>query len=175
MTKGIEAEFLFEALISGKHGFFHIDGLTIKKTVFGATGLFNEALVVSEDSDLFWKMALKTRLVGGLLEEPVAKRGIHDTNIFDREDLYKIYVIKMYESLISWSSKNGIPLIKIDTLLKWIWLLKYKQNNNLLNNTLYWTKLFFTNPKILFTYLSIKYFPIIRQRQILFPFLYRKN
>ena len=83
---------------------------------------------------LFWKMALKTRLVGGLLEEPVAKRGIHDTNIFDREDLYKIYVIKMYESLISWSSKNGIPLIKIDTLLKWIWLLKYKQNNNLLNN-----------------------------------------
>lgn len=175
MTKGIEPEFLFDALISGKYGFFHIDGLTIKKTVFDATGLFIEALVVSEDSDLFWKMALKTRLVGGLLEEPVAKRGIHDTNIFDREDLYKIYVIKMYESLISWSSKNGIPLIKIDTLLKWIWLLKYKQNNNLLNNTIYWTKLFFTNPKLLFTYLSIKYFPIIRQRQILFPFLYQKN
>lgn len=175
MTKGIAPDFLFDALISGKYGFFHIDGLTVKKTVFDVTGLFNEALVVSEDSDLFWKMALKTRLVGGVLEQPVAKRGIHDANVFDRDDLYAIYVIKMYESLISWSSKNRIPLVKIDTLLKWIWLLKYKQNNNLINNTLYWSKLFFTNPKILFTYLSVKYFPIIRQRQILFPFLYPKN
>ena len=175
MTKGIEPEFLFDALISGKYGFFHIDGLTVKKTVFDATGLFNEALVVSEDSDLFWKMALKTRLVGGALEEPLAKRGIHDANIFDRDDLYKIYVLKMYESLISWSSKNGIQLVQIDTLLKWIWLLKFKQKSGLVKNTAYWSKLFFTNPKLLFTYLSIKYFPIIRQRQILFPFLYGKN
>jgi hypothetical protein len=175
MTSGIEPNFLFDALISGKHGFFHIDGLTVKKTVFELTGLFNEALVVSEDSDLFWKMALKTSLLGGVLEKPLAARGIHEANIFDREDLYKIYVIKMYESLISWSSKNGIPLVKIDTLLKWIWLLKFKQNNGLLKNTVYWSKLFITTPKLLFTYLCIKYFPLIRQRRILFPFLYRRN
>ena len=175
MIKGIEPDFLFDALISGKYGFFHIDGLTVKKTVFQATGLFNETLVVSEDSDLFWKMALKTRLFGGVLEGPVAKRGIHDANVFDRVDLYAIYVIKMYESLISWSSKNGIPLVKIDTLLKWIWLLKFKQKNGLLQNTAYWAFLFFTTPKILFTYLSVKYFPIVRQRQILFPFLYPKT
>jgi glycosyltransferase involved in cell wall biosynthesis len=175
MTSGIEPTFLFDALISGKYGFFHIDGLTVKKTVFDVTGLFNENLVVSEDSDLFWKMALKTRLVGGVLEKPLAARGIHEANIFDREDLYKIYVIKMYESLVSWSSKNGIPLVKIDTLLKLIWLLKFKQNNGLLKNTAYWSKLFITTPKLLFTYLSIKYFPVIRQRQILFPFLYRRN
>lgn len=175
MTKGIEPDFLFDALISGKYGFFHIDGLTVKKSVFLVTGLFNEALVVSEDSDLFWKMALKTRLFGGVLEEPVAKRGIHDANVFDRGDLYAIYVIKMYESLIAWSSNSSVSLEKIDTLLKWVWLLKFKQNNGLQHNTLYWFKLFFTNPKILFTYLSVKYFPIIRQRQILFPFLYSKN
>ncbi|MFV8378261.1 glycosyltransferase family 2 protein [Flavobacterium sp. LB3R33] len=175
MTTGIEPDSLFDALISGKYGFFHIDGLTVKKSMFDATGLFNETLVVSEDSDLFWKMALKTRLVGGVLEEPVAKRGIHDANIFNRDDLYQIYVIKMYESLIAWSSNNSIPLAKIDTLLKWIWLLKFKQKNGLLQNTIYWSKLFFENQKLLFTYLSIKYFPIIRQRQILFPFLYRKN
>ena len=175
MTSGIEPNFLFDALISGKYGFFHIDGLTVKKTVFDTTGLFNETLVVSEDSDLFWKMALKTRLVGGVLEEPLAARGIHEANVFDREDLYKIYVIKMYESLISWSSKNGISLVKIDTLLKWIWLLKFKQNCGLGQNTVFWSKLFFTNPKLLFTQLSIKYFPIIRQRQILFPFFYRRN
>ncbi|RDI58342.1 glycosyltransferase family 2 protein [Flavobacterium glaciei] len=175
MTTGIEPDSLFDALISGKYGFFHIDGLTVKKSMFDATGLFNETLVVSEDSDLFWKMALKTRLVGGVLEEPVAKRGIHDANIFNRDDLYQIYVIKMYESLIAWSSNNSIPLAKIDTLLKWIWLLKFKQKNGLLQNTIYWSKLFFENQKLLFTYLSIKYFPIIRQRQILFPFLYQKN
>ncbi len=173
MTKGIESDFLFDALISGKYGFFQIDGLTVKKTVFDVSGLFNEDLMVSEDSDLFWKMALKTKLVGGILEKPVAKRGVHDANVFDREDLYRIYVIKMYESLIFWSSKKGIPLTKIDTLLKWIWLLKFKQKNSLLNDSLYWASIFFSNPKLLFTYLSVKYFPIIRLRKELFTFLYR--
>ena len=166
--KGIEPDFLFDALISGKYGFFQIDGLTVKKTIFDKTGLFNENLVVSEDSDLFWKMALKTKLVGGILDKPIAKRGIHDSNIFDREDLYEIYVIKMYESLIFWSSRNRVSLSKVDTLLKWIWLLKFKQKNSLINDCNYWNSLFFNNPKLLFTYLSIKYFPIIRLRKELF-------
>lgn len=175
MTKGIAPEFLFDALISGKYGFFHIDGLTVKKSVFQATGLFNESLLVSEDSDLFWKMALKTRLYGGVLDEPIAKRGIHDTNVFDRTDLYAVFVIKMYESLIAWSSRNNIELISIDIFMKWLWILKFKQNKGMLHNCSYWFLLFIKNPKILFSYLSIKYFPIIRQRQILFPFLYHQN
>lgn len=175
MTNGIKPHFLFDALISGKYGFFQIDGLTVKKTIFNRTGFFNETLVVSEDSDLFWKMALKANLIGGVLVSPVAKRGVHHSNIFDRDDLYKIYVIKMYESLISWSSRNSISFSKVDTLLKWIWLLKYKENNRLLKDIGYWLKLFGNNPKLIFTYLSIKYFPIIRQRQMLFPFLYKKE
>lgn len=175
MTNGIKPHFLFDALISGKYGFFQIDGLTVNKSIFDRTGFFNETLVVSEDSDLFWKMALKGSLKGSILDSPVAKRGIHDSNIFNRDDLYKIYVIKMYESLISWSSRNSISLNKVDTLLKWIWLLKYKENNSLLKAIGYWLKLFGSNPKLVFTYLSIKYFPIIRLRQILFPFLYKNS
>jgi glycosyltransferase involved in cell wall biosynthesis len=175
MTKDIAPDFLFDALISGKYGFFHIDGLTVKKSVFEATGLFNESLLVSEDSDLFWKMALKTKLYGGVLDGAVAKRGIHDANVFDRNDLYGVYVLKMYESLLAWGSKNKIELVRIDLFLKWIWILKFKQNKGMLNNCKYWFLLFSTNPKILFSYLSIKYFPIIRQRQILFPFLYRQS
>lgn len=173
MRKDIAPDFLFEALLSGKYGFFHIDGLTVKKTVFKVTGLFNENLMVSEDSDLFWKMALKINLFGSVLDKAIANRGIHDSNIFDRADLYQVYVIKMYESLISWSATNQVPLAKIDLLLKWIWLLKFKQNKGMLHNIGYWMQLFSTNLRLLFTYLSVKYFPIIRQRQILFPFLYR--
>jgi hypothetical protein len=45
----------------------------------------------------------------------------------------------MYESLISWSSK--MELVKIDILLKWIWLLKFKQNNI----TVYWSKLYYNS------------------------------
>lgn len=172
VTQKIKPEELFEALISGKYGHFQIDGLTIKKSVFDTIGFFNESLMVAEDTDVFWKMALKCRLETGIIDQPVAMRGVHDANVFNREDLYKKYTIKMYESLIFWSSREQIPLNKIDILFKWVWILRHKEKNKLYIDIIYWAYLFRTNPKLLFSLLSVKYFPIIRLRKKLFPFLY---
>lgn len=175
VSQKIQPSDLFNAVISSKYGYLHLNGLTVKKSVFETIGFFNESLVVAEDSDIIYKMALRCSLESGSIVVPVAKRGIHDTNIFNREDIYKEYNIKLYESIISWSCKNGVSIENIDSTLKWLWVFKFRQGNSLLTDTVYWKRLFVSHPKILFTYLSVKYFPIIRQRQILFSFLYRKN
>lgn len=175
VSRKIKPDALFDAVISSKFGYLHLDGLTVKKTIFDKIGYFNEELQVAEDSDIIYKMALKCRLESGIIDVPLANRGIHGTNIFNQEAIYKIYNIKLYESTISWSSKNGISNTHIDSTLNWLWVFKFREKNSLTADTLYWASLFLANPKLLFSYLSIKYFPLIRLRQNLFPFLYGKK
>ncbi|MEN3322521.1 glycosyltransferase family A protein [Mariniflexile soesokkakense] len=169
----IEPEHLFETLFYGKEGQFSIDGLTIKKSVFDAVGYFDESLQVMEDTELFYKIALKCKLQTGIINRPVAIRGVHEFNVFNRKELYNNYTAKVYELLFLWSCKNGIPYNEIDTILKRLWILKYKEEDSLLKNIKYWKFLFVGNPKCLFSLLAIKYFPVIRLRKKLFPFLYR--
>lgn len=173
VTEKIMPEFLFETLLYGKSGHFHINGLTIKKKVFDLTGLFNKDLVVAEDTDMFWKMAIKCRLETGIIDKPLAIRGVHDNNVFDQTDIYREYTIKMFERLAIWCSYNQVDFAIIDDLFKWIWLIKFKQKKTLLNDTWYWAKLTIPNPKFLFSILTVKYFPIVRRRKELFPFLYK--
>ncbi|MBB1192501.1 glycosyltransferase family 2 protein [Flavobacterium sp. SOK18b] len=169
----IAPDALFDALISGKHGHFSIDGLTVKKKVFGVAGLFNEELQVAEDTELLWKIAIKSRLESGILDSPVAMRGVHDDNVCDNIDLYKIYTMKMYESLLKWCSNNKVIYKIQDDLLKRIWIVKQKENNALCVDIKYWFVLFVPNSNLFFSMLSVKYFPFIRYRQKLFSFLYR--
>ncbi|MFV8360224.1 glycosyltransferase family 2 protein [Flavobacterium sp. LS1P3] len=175
VNQKIKPDFLFEALLSGKYGHFQIDGLTVKKSVFDTIGFFNEALVVMEDTDVFWKMALKCRLLTGIIDQPVAMRGVHDNNVFDQADLYKNNVMLLYESLLGWCCKNKIASNTIDILLKTIWIIKHKEKNKLYQDIDYWAKLFFPHLQLFFSILSIKYFPVIRLRKELFPFLYPKT
>ena len=175
VRKKINPEELFDSIVSSKYGYLHLNGLTVKKSIFDAIGLFNESLVVAEDSDIIFKMALKCRLESGIIDKPVARRGVHDANIFTREDLYKKYNVKLYESLVEWSCKNGVSMANIDTLLNWLWFFKFRQTKNVIAYIFYWIHLFGSNPKLIYSKLSIKYFPLVRLRQKLFPFLYNKK
>jgi len=172
INKKIDPENLFEALISGKYGYFSIDGLTLKKSVFQTIGKFNENLLVSEDTDLFWKMALKCRLIAGILDKPVAKRGVHDKNVFNRTELYDIYDLKMYESLYVWSSKKHIDINTIERFLERIWIIQFRKKKKLYLYIIYWIQLNLKSPRLLLSHLGIKYFPLIRLRKNLFPYLY---
>lgn len=173
VNQKIKPDFLFEALLSGKYGHFQIDGLTVKKSVFDAIGLFNESLVVAEDTEVFWKMAIKCKLFTGIINKPVAIRGIHDNNVFDNKELYAKYTIKMFETLVVWCSHNQVAYVVKDDLLKWIWILKFKQKNTLREDIIYWRRFFFSHPQLLFSILSIKYFPVVRFRQMIFPFIFK--
>ena len=172
VSKKIQPNELFDSIVSTKYGYLHLNGLTVKKSVFEAIGLFNESLVVAEDSDIIFKMALKCWLKSGIIDKPIARRGVHDDNIFTREDLYKKYNVKLYESLVSWSCKNGVSFVDIDTLLNWLWFFKFRETKNVIAYIIYWIYLFGSNPELIFSKLSIKYFPLVRLRQKLFPFLY---
>jgi glycosyltransferase involved in cell wall biosynthesis len=173
VSQKIQPDFLFEALLSGKYGHFHIDGLTVKKSVFDTIGSFNKELIVAEDTEVFWKMAIKCQLFTGIIDEPLAIRGVHDSNVFDDKELYTKYTIKMFEALVVWCSHNQVAYLVKDDLLKWIWILRYKQKNKLRADIIYWKQFFFSQPQLLFSILSIKYFPLVRFRQMIFPFLYK--
>ena len=173
ITKKVEPEDLFKTLLSGKYGYFHINGLTLKRSVFEKVGYFNDKLMVAEDTDFFYKLALLCNLQHGILDKPVAMRGVHDNNVFNRTDLYVAYEIKMYESLYYWSILKNIGLKTIESFLERIWILRYKQNYGLFNDTIYWFKLVINGPSIIFSYLAVKYFPIVRKRKNLFPFFYK--
>ena len=174
VTEYIEPCELFDALFYYKKGHFSIDGLTVKRSIFEKIGYFNEALKVAEDTELFFRMALKCQLKTGVIDKAVAMRGVHDFNVFNNEDLYNASKLNVYESLIFWSIRNQIHLDKIDHVLNVLWMFEYKQNTSLFKNIWYWFYLFFKNSSLLFTKLSIKYFPVVRLRQKLFPFLYKQ-
>lgn len=174
LTDIIEPSELFETLLYYKNGHFSIDGLTVKKAVFDKTGYFNEALKIAEDTELFYRMALKCQLRTGVIDKPVAMRGVHDSNVFNNEDLYNESKLKVYESLVFWSNRNQIHLNKIDHMLNVLWVFKYKETNSLIKNVEYWFWVFFKTPRLLFTKLGIKYFPVVRLRRKLFPFLYKQ-
>ena len=173
VTESINPDKLFDCLLNGKKGYFSIDGLTIKSSVISRIGYFQEHLIVAEDTDWLLKMALTSKLVAGNIKEPVAMRGVHETNIFNQTDEYVIHRQKMYESVICWNFQNNIEISKIDLLLNWLFYYRYKEKYTLANEWNYWIYLLKSNPKLLTSTLAIKYCPIIRKRKQLFPFLFK--
>lgn len=174
ISKILAPKDFFEAIISCKYGYLHLNGLTVKKTVFSVIGLFNEALNVAEDSDVIFKLAIKCRLYPGILNQAVAIRGIHDNNVFNDDVIYNKYNVVLYEQLVRWSLNNAVSESKIDHIFKYYWVVRYRSEPRLLAQTIYWLRYLFKNPKILFSRFSIKYFPLVRQRQTLFPLLFKR-
>ena len=173
LKKAVVPELLFENIVSSKLGYLHLNGVTLKRSVFNIIGLFNEDLIVAEDSHMIFKLALKTSLVAGSIDIIIAKRGVHETNIFTSDDIYETYNLTLYESLISWSLSSNIQLEKIELLLNALWIVRFKQEANLLSYITYWVRLQIKWPQLFFTDLSIKYFPLVRLRKKLFPSIFK--
>lgn len=172
VSKPLEDTDVFESLISSKYGYLHLNGLTIKKNVFQKTGLFNESLQVAEDSDIIFKMGLKCHFKAGQIDKPLAIRGIHDSNIYNNNSLYKEYNVKLYESLLNWAYKNDVTFNYLDEILNWLWITKFKENESIWNYIYYWFVFSFKQPQTVFSIFFFKYFPIVRLRKKLFPRLY---
>nr|WP_314840191.1 glycosyltransferase family 2 protein [uncultured Flavobacterium sp.] len=174
ITERIKPQDLFENLLLGGKGHFSIDGLTFKRSLIDKVGFFNTHLVVGEDTDYMWRMALVANLYAGSIENPVAIRGVHDANVFDKPFLYQENKLRILDSVLRWSANHGVRTTRLDLILKHIWILKQKQENPLMQDIKYWFNLFLPQQNLMFSSLSIKYFPIIRYRQKLFSFLYQK-
>jgi glycosyltransferase involved in cell wall biosynthesis len=168
VTKNILPENLFEELLSGKKGYFSIDGLVVKKQVFDRIGYFNEELLVTEDTELILKMTLRAKLVTGIIDKPVCLRGVHNVNSFSNENLYKVYRIKMYDSLLRWIVNEKIEIKKILPVLKLLFYYRLKYNDSLWEDCKYWLKLMLLYPKLLGLEIFVKNFPLISRRKIIF-------
>ena len=62
------------------YGYFHLDTLTVKKSLLQNAGLFNPKLRLHQDTDLILKLSLKGSLLSGEIKNPIAKRGVHLNN-----------------------------------------------------------------------------------------------
>lgn len=165
---------LFDGLLNGKFGHFQIDGLTVKRSLFEKTGLFNECLVVAEDTDIFWKMTLKGTLITGVIDKAVAMRGVHDTNVFYQEDVYSRERYGVYDSILSWCFSNKISVSTVDNILRRVWIIKHSEQATLDEEFVFWLNHCVKYPRMIFSYLSLKYFPLVRRRKSLFSFFYKK-
>lgn len=80
VSAGLNAEHLFEVLARGKSGFFHLDGLVVKRSLFERCGFFFKHLELHQDTAIIIQMSVYGKLIPGQLDKPVAMRGIHDQN-----------------------------------------------------------------------------------------------
>lgn len=112
-----EPEELFENMSPiGFDGWFHFNGLVVRKSIFKKCG-YLASIEVSQDTHLFIKMAAKCRLAAGILDRPIAMRGVHGNNrIGSDTELFNKCRVKLFKSLILWGILNLISFKRIKIL-----------------------------------------------------------
>jgi glycosyltransferase involved in cell wall biosynthesis len=110
ITAPVPPERLFEALMYRKSGYFHGNGLVVKRSVFDKTGLFDEHLRLHQDTAMWMKITGKARLVAGQINTPVAMRRAHKANRYapgwpPRAEKARSRIV-MWNTMWDWSRKN---------------------------------------------------------------------
>ena len=103
MSESVPPEKLFKALISFGYGRICLQSVTIKKDAMVSVGLFNENLRWSEDTELWLKLAIKKKLVGGDLKNPGCIRWVHESNSIHQHEKALQQRLQMYQSLLQWA------------------------------------------------------------------------
>jgi glycosyltransferase involved in cell wall biosynthesis len=134
MPEAINSRDLFEALIKGRNGTIHLDGLIIKKKIFEHCGYFFEHLKLHQDTALILQMSIYGKLIPGRLDVPVAMRTIHNHNrILNRHDQrYDKYLY--WKTLFNWAWEKGLPNRRLIVLFhRYIFaMFSLAKNNSLL-------------------------------------------
>ena len=133
-------------------GFFHLDALTIKKNLLKSIGLFNEKLRLHQDSDLIIKLAFKGNLVPGIIDTPVALRGIHTENrITSVSNIFKTRSL-MFSELEVWIQNNIIDEEKAKRFIRKERIIyqQLESSENSINKFLSLVRLFEQEPYLLY-------------------------
>ena len=101
------------------NGHFHVDTLTVKKNVFiDKTEMFN-ALKLHEDTVFIIQLSLNCKLETGIIDQPIAMRGVHDDNrIVNRLQKSDSQVL-MWARLYQWANarSKSKPLVTLFRLM----------------------------------------------------------
>lgn len=99
----VDSQNLFRSVFSGKNGYFHFNGLTLRRTVFDKTGYENEEIIYGEDTDYMYRLAASAKMAAGRLGEPVAMRIVHDHNTITTPRLFsEIYDGRLKQRVETW-------------------------------------------------------------------------
>jgi glycosyltransferase involved in cell wall biosynthesis len=108
-SKEIPPGQLFSALMFGGYGCFHTSGITLKKTIFEKSGIFNEKIRYVEDTELWYKLSLTGKIVAGNIQEPIAIRWVHEDNSIHEFEKIQPYRKLMYKEVFQWAMKKPFP------------------------------------------------------------------
>ncbi|MCW3115877.1 MAG: glycosyl transferase family 2 [Segetibacter sp.] len=119
----VEPECLFENLnpIGGKV-WFHANGLTVKKSIFKKSGLFEERLRTSEDTLLWFKMSATAKLVPGNINTPVSISERRLMSLSSDKKLVEKDMNKMLLQLYKWAKWKDMGGEKIELILEKLFL-----------------------------------------------------
>lgn len=93
---GISPHRLFHAFLFGDRGWWHLNGFTIKKELLEKTAFFDSKLLQAQDTDFILRACLYGHLAAGILDRPVAMRGLHQENRIHNQSQSTFYRHKMY-------------------------------------------------------------------------------
>jgi glycosyltransferase involved in cell wall biosynthesis len=123
-------ELFFKMTPLGSAGHFHLNALTVKKSVLQKTGGFNKHLKLSQDTHFCIKLAAVCQLYPGQIREPVAIRGVHEANRSTDPNKFLEYHLIMYKDLIKWGKRNKLDKDKMGLLWwKYYGLFNQKHRN----------------------------------------------
>lgn len=128
-------------------GSWGIDGLTIKRTLFEKSGVFNTRLKLQQDVDLFVKMSLVGNFYPGELIEPTCVRGVHDQQRSTNNSLQAKYRKERWKSLNQWIRNNPYVNRKYKKLFKRKYYTFLINNSNRLKAFYFLTLSLVNNPK----------------------------
>lgn len=154
LTKKVKPEDLFESLLIKNVGHIHTSGITVKKTIFAKTGFFDENLMISEDTAMWFKMAAVAKLISGDLIKPVSMQRLRSESLSSSTEKVRNSMPLLWKTLWHWGYQNNLDSRKLDLLFyrhvdDYLQLVK---NQNIIKRKIYtiqlMTKLFFQYPKI---------------------------
>lgn len=111
IERPVNPEDLFEAVLFETYGWFHINGLTLKRRVFEKTGMHDEFFIWSEDTEFFYRLSFFGKLMAGNLTEPVAMRGVYKGNRTlspHGDERAKFYNIPMWKKMFEFMLQNKL-------------------------------------------------------------------
>lgn len=109
VSKPVPADELINVLFHchpSVEGEFHTNTITVRKALINKSGYFDESLRLRQDIHLWRRFAAVGNLVAGNIEEPVAIRGVHDSNRMIQRDQHEVYRDHWWESLREWFSNS---------------------------------------------------------------------
>ncbi len=102
-------ELFFRLSPIGNRGYFSLIGLTVRRDVFQKSGMLNESLRVSQDTDWMLRLAASCRLYPGEISKPVAQRRIHMGNRSTRESLLRDNRPAVALACLDWFVSHNMP------------------------------------------------------------------